>query len=96
MQTRSFNVTISRELIARLRHASLEMSFFANMVGVAPCTLSQWLHGRIRVRPGDDRVIRIGRVLGLKPEECFDEYLAISGPCCADSQPAAEVAEAAV
>jgi hypothetical protein len=35
-------------------------------------TLSRIISGSLRVRNGDERVIRVGRVLGLSPADCFD------------------------
>ena len=37
-----------------------------------PTTLSKLLHGAVRVRPGDPRVIAVGRQLGLDADECFE------------------------
>jgi hypothetical protein len=43
--------------------------------GVHPNFLSKIINGIERVKPGDPRVIRIGKVLGLLEEEVFE-----SGP----------------
>lgn len=40
---------------------------------VNPVVLSQIVTGYIRPKPGDDRVVRVGKILGLKPEECFTD-----------------------
>jgi hypothetical protein len=37
-----------------------------------PSTLSAIVNGIIMIRPGDPRVLRVGAVLGLTAEECFD------------------------
>lgn len=39
---------------------------------IHPVTLSQIITGYIRPKIGDPRVIRIGELVGLKPEECFE------------------------
>jgi hypothetical protein len=38
---------------------------------VHPVVLSQMITGYIKPRRGDERVIRIGEILGLTPSECF-------------------------
>jgi len=48
----------------------------ANHAGILPQTLSKLLWEVRIVRPGDPRwnnAITVGRVLGLKPDECFTE-----------------------
>ena len=40
--------------------------------GVNPTTLSQFVTGYARPSQGDERVLRIGVLLGLKPRECFE------------------------
>lgn len=49
--------------------------------GINPTTLSQIVTGYIRPKHGDPRVIRVGALLGLSPDECFlkDESYAIQG-----------------
>jgi hypothetical protein len=39
--------------------------------GLNPTTLSQIVTGYIRPKTGDKRVIRVGRLVGLSPDECF-------------------------
>jgi hypothetical protein len=38
-----------------------------------PSTLSKILRGIEQVKPDDPRVIAVARVLGLSPEECFEQ-----------------------
>ena len=38
-----------------------------------PSTVSALVHNAIPVHPNDRRVIAIGRVLGLKAADCFDQ-----------------------
>jgi hypothetical protein len=42
--------------------------------GLNPTTLSQIITGYIRPRFGDQRVIRVGALLGLNPKECFEGF----------------------
>ena len=44
----------------------------AHEAGMAPSTLSRLINGIEIVRPGDPRVIAIGHVLGIPPDECFE------------------------
>jgi hypothetical protein len=44
----------------------------AYRAGVNPNVLSKIISGAIRVQRDDTRVLRIGNILGLRPEECFD------------------------
>jgi DNA-binding transcriptional regulator YdaS (Cro superfamily) len=44
----------------------------AQQAGLHPATLSKFISGAEKVLPGDARVIRIGKLLGLRPEECFE------------------------
>lgn len=45
----------------------------AQEAGINPTVLSQLMNGICRVQENDPRVIAVGRVLGLSPEECFQE-----------------------
>ena len=40
--------------------------------GVYPTTLSKIINGAQPVKPGDKRVLAVGRLLNLSPEECFE------------------------
>ena len=39
--------------------------------GIHPVTLTQITTGYIRPKNGDPRVIRVGKIIGLKANECF-------------------------
>ena len=45
----------------------------AHEAGINPSTLSKLLNGIERVKPGDPRVLAVGKVLGLSPRECFQK-----------------------
>jgi hypothetical protein len=47
----------------------------ANLAGIHPSTLSKLLWEVKTVRPDDHRVIAVAKVLGLSPEECFEEVV---------------------
>lgn len=40
--------------------------------GVHPTQLSKLIHGAERVHENDPRIVRVGRELGLQPEDCFE------------------------
>ncbi|MFC1864174.1 hypothetical protein ACFL1Z_09520 [Thermodesulfobacteriota bacterium] len=44
----------------------------AHEAGLHPATLSKLVNGIERVKPGDPRVLKVGRVVGIKREDCFD------------------------
>ena len=44
--------------------------------GLHPNTLSKLVHGYLRPKDGDKRLIKIGALLGLKPSEIFDKDMA--------------------
>ena len=64
---------ISKKLKRAVRLSPHRNYKIARAAGVHPSTLSQILCGIVRVKNGDERVIRIGKVLGLKPDECLEE-----------------------
>jgi hypothetical protein len=45
----------------------------AQLAKVNPTTLSQFLTGYVRPKRNDPRVLRIGEILGLTPDECFGQ-----------------------
>lgn len=63
---------ISQTFIIRLKLHSEPAYRIAQMAGVNPTTLSKLINGAEPTRPDDDRIIRVGRILGLEPGEVFD------------------------
>jgi len=63
---------ISRTFIVELKLHSEPAYRLAQKAGVNPATLSKLIHGIERVRENDDRILRVGRILGLDPDEVFD------------------------
>ena len=64
---------VSNEFIAEVKLNGKPAYRIAQDSDLDPSTLSKLLHGITRIKPMDERVIRVAKVLGLKPEECFDE-----------------------
>ena len=62
---------VSGKLIAAIKLADRPAYKIAHEAELHPSTLSKILHGIDEVKPGDPRVVRVAKVLGLEPEECF-------------------------
>ena len=43
----------------------------AYLAGVSPSVLSGWMHDRYLPVRGDRRVLKLARLVGLGPEQCF-------------------------
>lgn len=64
---------VSREFLIRLKLNEEPAYRIAQKAGVAPSTLSRLIRGIRPLKPRDDRIIRVARVLGLRPKEAFAE-----------------------
>ena len=62
---------VSQTFIIRLKLHSDPAYRIAQQAGVNPTTLSKLINGAEPIRPDDDRIVRVGRILGLEPEEVF-------------------------
>lgn len=63
---------LSRRFIERVKLGRTPGYQIAHRAGIHPSTLSKLIHGAEHIKPDDYRVLAVARVLGLKPEECFD------------------------
>ena len=63
---------ISRKLVEAVKLSDSRAYRIAQKAGLHPSTLSRILNGIENVRPMDDRIVRIAKVLNLKPDECFE------------------------
>ncbi len=45
----------------------------AQQAGVHPSWLSKAINGIEQVKPGDPRIVAVGRIVGVPAGECFDE-----------------------
>ena len=63
---------LSRRFVQALKLHHEPAYRLAWRAGLHPATLSKLIHGAERVRPQDERVIAVGRELGLSPTECFE------------------------
>lgn len=64
---------ISRKFREAIKLADLKAYEIAHEAGMHPSTLSRIVNGIDEVKPGDPRVIRIAKVLGLRQEDCFEQ-----------------------
>lgn len=63
---------VSRNFIIAVKLAKKPAWKIAYEAGIHPNVLSKVMSGAVITRDGDDRVIRVGKVLGLSADECFD------------------------
>ena len=68
---------VSQKLKVAIKLADEPSYKIAHKAGINPSTLSKLVCEIIKVKPGDSRVLKVGKVLGLKPEECFEKGTAI-------------------
>lgn len=63
--------SISRTFLIELKMNSQPQYRIAQAAGIHPNMLSKLIHGAVPVRPDDERLVRVGQVLGLSKEEVF-------------------------
>lgn len=68
---------VNRKLIEAVKLHPMPQYKLAWQAGINPVVLSQIITGYIRPAKGDQRVIRIGEVLGFMPDECFTKETAV-------------------
>jgi len=66
-------IRVSRKFIAAVKMADRPAYKIAWEARLHPAYLSRLIHGYDRIYPHDRRIIRVGKILGLKPDECFEE-----------------------
>lgn len=62
---------VSKKFIEAVRRYPRPQYKLAWEANTHPVVLSQIITGYIKPGDGDERVIRIGKLLGLEPTECF-------------------------
>ena len=62
---------LSRKFIIAIKLNDSPAYKIAREAGLNPVILSKLIHGALDVRPNDKRILKVAKVLGLKPEECF-------------------------
>lgn len=66
---------ISRAFFERIKLSDEPAYKLAWKVGIHPVLLSKWLHGYEKPKLDDPRIIKLSKLLGLRPEECFEEVI---------------------
>ncbi len=64
---------VSKNLREAVKLSDMRAYQIAHRAGMHYTQLSRILNGIDEVRFGDPRVLRVGKVLGLNKEECFEE-----------------------
>lgn len=62
---------ISKKFIQSLKLSTTPAYQLAWRAGIHPNTLSKLVTGYLRVKKNDPRLLKIGELLGLKPEDIF-------------------------
>ena len=63
---------ISRRFKVAVKLSDIPAWKIAYKAGINPNVLSKIMSGALRVKPGDLRVINVGKVIGLNAEQCFE------------------------
>ena len=64
---------VSEKLRAAIKLNHVPAYKVAHKAGIDPSTLSKLICGIVKVKPGDHRVIKVGKILGISAEDCFQE-----------------------
>jgi hypothetical protein len=72
--TQQPTIGISRELFEAVKLSGDRGYAIALRAGTDPSTLSKLLHGAVRIRLGDPRVIAVAKAVGVPPERAFARY----------------------
>ena len=64
---------ISKEFLVALKLNREPAYRICQKADVDPSYLSRAINGIIQVNPSDERIIRVGEILGLQREDCFSE-----------------------
>ena len=63
---------LSKKFIAAVKLSEQRSYKLAMLGGLNPSTLSKLVCGIEKAKPNDPRIISVGKVLGLQPEDCFE------------------------
>ena len=66
-------MTLSRQFLIRLKLHQLPAYKIAQRAGVNANTLSRLINGIDPVKPQDERIVAVGKVIGLTASECFND-----------------------
>jgi hypothetical protein len=65
-------ISVSEKFRTKIKLNDMPAYRIAQLAGLDPSTLSKLLCGIANIQENDLRVIRVGEVLGLTKEECFE------------------------
>ncbi len=65
-------MTISDKLRVAVKTSAQRQYRLAHQIQVHPSVLSHWLNGITDPRPGDPRIVELGRLLDVPADECFN------------------------
>lgn len=65
-------IKLSRRFIGRLKLSDTPQYKLAWRAGINPILLSHFVTGYRKVKPDDSRILKVGGLLGLTPDECFE------------------------
>jgi len=66
------NTRVSRQLLIELKMSDLSQYRIAQAAGIHPNLLSKLVNGAVSIRPDDERLLRVGEILGLTASEVFE------------------------
>lgn len=64
---------LSKTFLVALKCSDVPQYRIAWAAGVHPNLLSKLIHGQVRFKPQDERLLRVAKILKLQPDEVFDE-----------------------
>ncbi len=66
-------ISVSKQFLIALKLSEAPAYRIAQQAGVNPNTLSRLINGIDPIKAGDERIIAVGRIIGLGATECFEE-----------------------
>lgn len=63
---------LSQQFLIRLKLGQMRQYRAAQKARVDPTTLSKLVNGAEKLKTRDPRILAVGTVLGLRPEDCFE------------------------
>ena len=64
---------ISNKLKAAIKLSPIPAYKIAQEAELDPSTLSKMVCGITRIKSGDSRILKVGQILGIQPDECFEK-----------------------
>ena len=72
-------IRVSRKFIEAVKLADQPAYRIAQRAGIDSALLSKILHGNGKIWPNDRRVLAVGKILGLDPDDCFERKITRDG-----------------